>query len=112
MTHLRYAEQERMREYAEGRECLMRFLARELDDPAPALCGRCAVCRGEPLLPETYSPAPVQRAVQFLKRSDGVIQPRVKWPHNALSGYGWAGDIPVSLRAQPGRALCIWGDVG
>ena len=36
LTVLRHREQDRMSEYMESKECLMLFLARELDDPAPA----------------------------------------------------------------------------
>ena len=90
----------------------MLFLARELDDPNPATCGRCAVCRGEPLLPETYSSVLVEQAVQFLRRSDQPIKPRKHWPPNALVAHGWVGKIAVELQAEEGRALCLWGDDG
>ncbi|MBA2362595.1 MAG: RecQ family ATP-dependent DNA helicase [Chloroflexia bacterium] len=112
LTAIRRAEQARMQEYVEARECLMQFLARELDDAHPAPCGRCAVCRSGPLVPETYPLSLVEQATQFLRRSDRPIQPRRQWSYNVLRGDGTGGTIPADLRAETGRALCIWGDAG
>lgn len=112
ITSLRHQEQDRMREYMRSQECLMLFLARELDDDAPVPCGRCAVCRGEPPLPETYSSALATEAARFLRRTHQPIEPRKQWPRDALASHGWRGNISAGLRAQEGRALCLWGDGG
>jgi ATP-dependent DNA helicase RecQ len=112
LTSLRRQEQDRMSEYMESRECLMLFLARELDDPAPAPCGRCAVCLGKPLVPETYPRDLVERAVLFLRHAYRNIEPRKQWPADALANLGWRGKISEQLRAEEGRALCLWGDDG
>ncbi len=112
MTALRHEEQEKMREYMESRECLMLFLSRELDDPDPAPCGRCAVCRGEPPLSEAYPHDLAVKAAEFLRRAHQPIEPRKTWPGDALANHGWRGTIPVRLRAERGMALCLWGDGG
>lgn len=112
LTHIRRAEQARMLQYERSRECLMVFLGRELDDPSVAPCGRCAVCRGAPWLPTTYSSTLALDAVRFLRRSDQPIQPRKQWPQDAMATQGWQGRIPAHLQAEPGRALCLWGDEG
>ncbi len=112
ITSLRHREQARMREYMQSRECLMLFLARELDDPAPTPCGRCAVCRGGPPLPEAYSSTFATEAAEFLRRTHQPIEPRKQWPGDALMAHGWRGNIPMNLRAEEGRALCLWGDGG
>jgi ATP-dependent DNA helicase RecQ len=112
ITQIRYREQDRMADYMRSRECLMLFLARELDDPHPVPCGRCAVCRGNPLLPETCSPEMARTVITFLRRNDQPIEPRRMWPAGALEGYGWRGRITPELQVQAGRALCIWGDDG
>ncbi|MDQ3327342.1 MAG: RecQ family ATP-dependent DNA helicase [Chloroflexota bacterium] len=112
LTAIRRAEQARMQEYVEARECLMLFLARELDDANPAPCGRCAVCRGGPLISEAYPLSLVEQATQFLRRSDRPIQPRRQWSYNVFRGDGAGGGIPADLRAETGRSLCIWGDAG
>ncbi len=112
LTRLRYREQERMSEYMESKECLMLFLARELDDPAPAVCGQCAVCRGRAPIPETYPPHLVEEAVRFLRHAHRRIEPRKRWPDDALASLGWTGAISPGLRAEEGRSLCLWGDDG
>ena len=109
---LRHREQAKMREYMQSRECLMLFLARELDDPAPNPCGRCAVCRGEPPLSEAYPSIFATEAAEFLRRTHQPIRPRKQWPGDALRAHGWRGNIPINLRAQEGRSLCLWGDGG
>ncbi|MBA2712548.1 MAG: ATP-dependent DNA helicase RecG, partial [Rubrobacteraceae bacterium] len=112
ITSLRHREQARMREYMQSRECLMFFLARELDDPEPTPCGCCAVCRGEPPLPEAYSSTFATEAAEFLRRTHQTIEPRKQWQGDALMAHGWRGNIPINLRTQEGRALCLWGDGG
>lgn len=112
LTQIRRQEQTRMLDYMNSRECLMTFLARELDDPQPTPCGKCAVCLGRPLLPETYSIDRVNQAIQYLRRSDQIIEPRKQWASKALPSYGFSGKIRDNLRAEPGRALSLWGDAG
>lgn len=111
LTQLRHDEQARMLDYMRSQQCLMRFLTRELDDPDGAACGRCAVCRGAPLLPEAASDSVTVRAVQFLRGGKHVFEPRKKWPDGVVV-YGWKGHIPEERRAEDGRALCLWGDDG
>ncbi len=53
LTAIRRAEQEELRRYMEGRRCLMAYLRDALDDEDVRPCGRCAVCAGRPLIPET-----------------------------------------------------------
>ncbi|MDQ2829042.1 MAG: phosphoribosyltransferase, partial [Chloroflexota bacterium] len=112
LTRIRYQEQARMWEYMRNEECLMLFLERELDDPAPSACGRCAVCQGRPLLPEGYAPELAAQAIGFLRGLDITIDPRKRWPRDALIVDGWRGAIAATLQAEPGRALCSWGDDG
>jgi ATP-dependent DNA helicase RecQ len=112
LTQIRRQEQARMLEYMQSQECLMTFLATELDDTQPKACGKCAVCLGRPLLPETYSMELVKKAIQYLRRSDQIIEPRKKWPPQALPNYGFSGNIKNNLQAEEGKALSLWGDAG
>ena len=112
MTQLRRQEQAQMRDYMESQECLMSFLAAALDDPHPTACGKCAVCLGHPLLPETCSVEQINQAIQYLRRSDQIIAPRKQWEPQALATYGFSGKIKDNLRAEQGRALSLWGDAG
>jgi hypothetical protein len=79
VTALRRAEVEQMRRYVEHTECLMEFLARALDDPAPVPCGKCMNCSGQ----TTRQPLPAElthRAVEFLRGDALMIKPRIRWP--------------------------------
>jgi ATP-dependent DNA helicase RecQ len=90
----------------------MAFLATELDDPNPQKCGRCTVCVGTRLLPETVTNARVNQANLFLRRSNQILEPRKQWPPQALLTYKFSGNIRTNLRAETGRALSLWGDTG
>jgi ATP-dependent DNA helicase RecQ len=112
LTELRKREQTRMLEYLHSRSCLMQFLARELDEHDAPPCGRCAVCRGEPLLAEQFPSAFAERAAQFLQRTHHPIKPRKQWPKDAFKTYPFTGKVSKSLCAETGRVLAIWGDAG
>ncbi|MEH1810970.1 MAG: RecQ family ATP-dependent DNA helicase [Nostoc sp.] len=112
ITQIRRQEQARMLEYMQSKQCLMTFLAIELDDPNPKFCGKCAVCLNRPLLTETYSMELVNKAIQYLRRSNQIIEPRKKWPSEALVNYRFSGNIKNNLQAEVGRALSLWGDAG
>jgi ATP-dependent DNA helicase RecQ len=112
LTKIRRQEQARMLEYMQSQECLMSFLAKELDDPNPTACSKCTVCLGKPLLPETYSIELVNQAIQYLRRSDQIIEPRKMWSSQAFPIYNLSGKIKENLRANEGRALSLWGDAG
>ena len=125
VTQQRRAELEQMRRYVEHTGCLMEFLARALDDPAPKPCGRCMNCTGQTVR-QMPPPALVQQAVEFLRGDTIVIEPRSRWPKPALDGARrWMAEavdlfedgqpkvtIPPALRPEQGRALCIYGDAG
>jgi ATP-dependent DNA helicase RecQ len=110
ITSLRQHEQERMSTYMNSRDCLMQFLAEELNDPTAAPCGKCANCRGG-LLSEGYPDDLAQAAVKFLDRLENPIQPRKMWPAG-LAHPELKGKIAPEHRALEGRTLCRWGDPG
>ncbi|MBD2390533.1 RecQ family ATP-dependent DNA helicase [Aphanizomenon flos-aquae NRERC-008] len=112
LTQIRRREQERMLEYMKSPQCLMAFLATELDDPNPQKCGRCTVCVGTRLLPESFTNARLNQANLFLRRSNQILEPRKQWPPQALLTYKFSGNIRTNLRAETGRALSLWGDAG
>jgi ATP-dependent DNA helicase RecQ len=68
----------------------------------------------------------VQSATDFLRGDELVLAPRLRWPKSVLEqirvampgavetsarGVGKT-TLPESLRARPGRVLCLWGDAG
>ncbi len=111
----REQEWQQMLAYVDGRQCLMQFLAKALDDADCVPCGRCAVCRGQPLL-SVDVPAPLrEEAMRFVQHSEAVLPPRQQWDLAALPQYaallgGRNRTIPASLRAEPGRYLSRWGE--
>lgn len=107
LTTLRRDEQRQMQDYVDLRDGHMEFLIRALDgDPGevdvPDL----------PLLTTEADPALVREAIAFLRRTSLPIEPRKQWPAGGLPRYGLTGRIAPELQAQPGKALCVWGDAG
>ena len=107
LTQLRRAEQHQMQEYVGLTTRHMEFLIQALDgepgDIAPA---------DLPPLPSTPDPELVHEAIVFLRRTSLPIEPRKQWPSGGMPKYAVAGRINASLQAQPGKALCVWGDDG
>ncbi|MEW6303978.1 MAG: RecQ family zinc-binding domain-containing protein [Verrucomicrobiota bacterium] len=125
VTRLRRAELAEMKRYVEHNGCLMEFLARALDDPAAAPCGKCMNC----VRNTARKPLPaslVAEAVGFLRGHSLVLEPRHRWPKPALnevraalpSAVALADNgvpktvIPEMFVPRPGRALCVYGDAG
>jgi ATP-dependent DNA helicase RecQ len=111
LCELRRAEQRQMQEYMETSDCLMRFLARALDDPHAADCGRCASCNGGEVVPRGYDLDLANEAVAFLQHNHNAITPRKKWV-GGLPRYGFRGLIRPELANETGRALSVYGDAG
>ena len=108
LTAVRRAEVQQMQEYVElpfGEH--MRFLIRALDGDDTAVSPPAL-----PPLPTTVNDALVRQAVEFLRRTNLPIEPRKMWPAGGMPQYGVKGSIAAGAQAQPGRALCIWGDAG
>jgi len=113
LTQIRRQEQAQMQDYMNSQSCLMEFLSTALDDPSAQPCGKCAVCLGQPLFPETATLETINQAIQYLKRCDLIIESRKQWPSKgALQIYNFSGKIKLDLQAEIGRALCLWGDAG
>lgn len=108
LTALRRDEHQQMQDYVSlpfGQH--MGFLISALDgDPSvvtePAL---------HPL-PTIVNAELVKEAIAFLCRTSLPIDPRKKWPDGGMPHYGVKGFIAPDNRAQPGKALCVWGDAG
>ncbi len=125
VTQHRRTELEEIKRYVEHPGCLMEFLARALDDPTAAPCGKCMNCTGN----TTRRQPPVtlvQEAADFLRSDSLVLEPHWRWPRPALAEVHKAlpdaverfesgrpkSVIPEQYRAQEGRVLCIFGDAG
>jgi len=125
VTQHRRAELEEVRRYVEHTGCLMEFLARALDDPAAAPCGKCMNCTRHARR-RAAPPELAQTAADFLRSDSLVLEPRLRWPKPVLEEFRKTmpeavelyesgqpkTTIPEPLRPAPGRVLCIWGDAG
>ena len=107
LTALRVEEQTQMQEYVALDSGHMEFLIEALDGH-PEATEQSDLAS----LPETISKEMIEDAVRFLRRSSLDIQPRLQWPSGGLPTYEVSGRIPEGLRAEAGKALCIWGDAG
>jgi ATP-dependent DNA helicase RecQ len=108
VTALRRAEQQAMVDYARAGTCRMSFLRAALDDPGPQPCGRCDTCTGTSWV-RPLDPALVASAVGHVRSGHVAFEPRKRWPPG--SGEP-TGTIPPDRRAEPGRALGLYGDGG
>jgi ATP-dependent DNA helicase RecQ len=107
VTALRRAEQRAMAAFGSDGRCLMRVLQEELDDPAPADCGRCSVCAG-PRFAAPLDPALVEAAGRHLRSTPIELEVKKMAPDPA----GAMRKIPEEVRVEPGWALARFGDGG
>jgi ATP-dependent DNA helicase RecQ len=107
VTALRRREQEAMAAFGADGRCLMRALQEELDDPAPADCGVCAVCAG-PRFDGPLDPGLVRDASLHLRSKPLVIEVKKMAPN----ADGAMKKLPDDVRAEEGRALARLGDGG
>lgn len=112
LTRQRETEWRDVQSYMDEQGCLMAFLARALDDPDPRPCGRCASCRGRPILEPTYSSERVVAATRFLRQADIPLECKKRVQRGLLPEYGFSGNLTGSLDAGTGRILSRWGDAG
>jgi ATP-dependent DNA helicase RecQ len=113
LSAARAAEQQAMRDYETTRGCRMRFLREQLDDPGATDCGRCDNCAGGITLSADIPAADATAAAQALRRPGVTVDPRVMWPTAMPSlGIDLKGKIPERERAEPGRAIARFTDLG
>jgi ATP-dependent DNA helicase RecQ len=108
ITAIRRQELEKIKEYTLTTECLMQFIAKDLDDIDPQPCGRCSNCLSQRFFPEVVDNDIKRDASAFLAQITYTISPRARWP--ALTFAGNAQTIPAKSRFQTGRALTIASD--
>jgi len=113
LTALRREEHQQMHDYVRlpfGNH--MGFLIGALDGD-PSVVNEPAL----PPLPTIVNTELVKAAVAFLRRTSLTINPRKQWPLGGMPRYGLLAPsgpraIAREHQAQPGKALCIWGDAG
>ena len=103
VTALRRSEQQQMLDYIGTDQCRMRLLRGYLDDHDAEPCGICDNCTGDSR-DRAFEPAVVQQAVDFLRQSERVIEPRKQRPPGKR--------IALDDTLEEGRSLSMWGDGG
>ncbi|WP_394940281.1 RecQ family ATP-dependent DNA helicase [Psychromicrobium sp. YIM B11713] len=117
IAQARRDEQAAMLEYQNTSQCRMEFLARALDDPAAAPCGRCDNCAGRWFSGELEETA-VRAASNSLQQLGLPLEPRAQWPTGmdrlgVLSeGKAVKGKIALEDRSAEGRVLARLTDLG
>ena len=116
LTEQREREWQEILDYVDSRTCLMAFLRNALDDPEATECGKCAVCRGEPVVGIAVDRELAVEAGRFLRHAEMTFSPKKKVDRGAFPTYsflyGPRGSVPQNLRAEDGRILSRWGDAG
>lgn len=108
LTRLRRAELQQMQEYVSqpfGQH--MGFLIDALDSDSSTVSPPSL-----PPLSEDVDQLLVREAEEFLCRTSLPIEPRKKWPVGGMPQYGIHTASTIPYQAQPGKALCVWGDAG
>lgn len=108
LTKLRRAELQQMQEYVSrpfGQH--MGFLIDALDGDSSTVSPPSL-----PPLSEDVDQLLVREAEEFLCRTSLPIEPRKKWPVGGMPQYGIHTASTIPHQAQPGKALCVWGDAG
>jgi len=107
LTALRRIEQEQMQTYLDLDAGHMEFLISALDgDPTGITTPNL------PALPDVLDDQLTQAAIVFLRRTSLPIEQRRQWPAGGMPQYAQHGRIHPDHQAEPGRALCYWGDAG
>jgi ATP-dependent DNA helicase, RecQ family len=111
ISEIRRYELKRMNDYIETDQCLMEFIAKELDDTSAKRCGKCMNCRSNDFTNKVNS-RDVIDATEFLKGNHMVIEPRKQWPTGIDINTGGKITIAPEHKMEQGIVLCSYGDAG
>jgi ATP-dependent DNA helicase RecQ len=67
---------------------------------------------GRPVVEPTFSREAAISAGRFLRHSEIVLECNKQMARDAFAEYGFTGNLPREMRAEPGRILSRWGDAG
>ncbi len=112
LTQLRYEEFAQVEEYLNSKECLMKFLRRELNDTNITDCGKCMNCNPSNALSTSFTHDNGVSASNFLKHNSMPIEVRKQFPTGAFPIYDFKYRPPVNELAEEGRVLSKWQDAG
>ena len=92
-----------MRRYVEHKGCLMEFLARALDDPNAAPCGKCMNCANQTERRTPPRESGDSKPSGFLRGDALVLEPRLRWPKPLLEELHTALPDAVECFGDSGR---------
>lgn len=111
ISEIRRYELKRMNDYIETDDCLMEFIAKELDDTSAKRCGRCMKCRSSSFTNKVNFQSVID-ATEFLKGNHMVIEPRKQWPTGIKINSSGKVKIAPEHMMESGIVLCSYGDAG
>lgn len=109
VTAQREVELQRMQEFVRTKQCLMRFVTRDLDDPTRGRCGQCSNCAG-PFSSVDVSQALLEEAQEFLDTQWIRFESCTELPEGVLPGR--PRQIPVERLNALGLALTRYNSSG
>ncbi len=112
LTRQREIEWQEIQDYIDSKTCLMAFLRNALDDPETEECGHCAVCMGQPVVPDTVDRKVAIAAAKFLRHAEMPFKAKIQVARDAFEKYGFRSNLRQELRASQGRILSRWMDSG
>lgn len=108
----REAEQQAMLDYTSTKQCRMRFLREQLDDPEADNCGRCDNCTGI-ATPAKVSAQAMSTVAERLDAPGVPVPERKAWPSGmATLGVPLSGKLGEDQRTEEGRVLARLTDIG
>lgn len=117
LNSVKEAEWYQLEQYHASKDCLMKFLAEELDDPHKQTCGRCENCMPSAKLPTSVEPELIEEANDYLRHRYIKIKPRKEFSSSkanatlAFETYKFPRKAP-ELMIEEGLALSSWKDGG
>ena len=110
ITEIRKNELEEMNQFADIKDCYMKYIANILDDTETKDCGCCANCLGHNIFDAQVNPDDVMKVQMFVKKDFNVIEPRKKWPNGVrMENKNSIGD---ERRCESGLVLSNYGGAG
>lgn len=110
ITNIRRNELLQMENFSKLKSCYMEFIAKELDDPHPKVCGKCENCLGKRLFPIGLPEDMLMKAQQFIREDFNIIEPRKQWPIGIV--IDGKSKIAENMINKQGRVLSNYGDAG
>lgn len=109
VTEQRWRELERIQDFVETDECLIRFIDDELDGDLNEDCGHCANCVGNFLPPVVKDDDLIDEAIEHYRATGwNEIRPRKRLHEK----HGTYQTINEEEQLESGRTLSIWDDPG